>query len=210
VSAPSTAQPLPTTAARIGFLLFRNRSFLPIPFLLVPLFLGGGFVWWQWAAGLALVVIGAWWRLAGVSCAGAGTRRRDQSQNPVLVTWGPFAWSRNPLYNGNFFLWMGFTVLAGPLWFVPVAAVVFAIEYSLIVRYEEAGLRQVFGEEYRAYVARTPRWVPRLPQEASHRHGPRDWAEAVRSERSTFIQYAALLVVFGLKQAYLAGLFGGL
>ena len=29
---------------------------------------------------------------------------------------------RNPLYVGNFLAWMGFTVISGVLWFLPVAS----------------------------------------------------------------------------------------
>ena len=79
-----------------------------------------------------------------------------------------------------------------------VAAVIFAIEYTLIVRYEEAVLESCFGQEYLDYKARTPRWVPRPP--AQPETGPHNWREAWRSEVSTFMQYAALIVIFAIKQ----------
>jgi protein-S-isoprenylcysteine O-methyltransferase Ste14 len=201
---PSAAER--SAAARAGAVLFRNRGWLPVPFLIVPLVWPEGSAWWaakmtpnRWLLGLALVAIGEWIRLAGVAAAGTVTRRRSRNVER-LVTYGIFAWTRNPLYIGNFFAWIGFTVVSGVLWFIPVAILLFALEYSLIVRYEEGVLESIFGDDYLAYKARTPRWLPRTPQEAFA--GPHTWGEAARSELSTFAQYAALIVAFALKQAW--------
>jgi len=84
------------------------------------------------------------------------------------------------------------------LWFLPVAIVLFAIEYTLIVAYEEGVLESIFGREYLDYKQTTPRWIPRPPKQRET--GQHDWAEAWRSEISTFMQYVALAVVFGLKE----------
>ena len=186
-----------THAARLGAVLFRHRGWLPVCFLLVPLLAPGRPSPVGWVVGLALIAIGEWIRLAGVAAAGTVTRRRSRGVQR-LVTYGPFAWSRNPLYNGNFLVWMGFGVVSGVLWFLPLAVVIFAVEYTLIVRYEEGVLESTFGDEYLAYKARTPRWIPRPP--ANPATGPRSYPEAWRSELSTFLQYAALLVAFALKE----------
>jgi hypothetical protein len=73
----------------------------------------------------------------------------------------------------------------------------FAIEYTLIVRYEEGVLESIFGGEYVEYKHRTPRWPPRPPKLAPR--GEHAWGEALRSEVSTFAQYAALAVAFWIK-----------
>jgi steroid 5-alpha reductase family enzyme len=114
------------------------------------------------------------------------------------VTYGIFAWVRNPLYVGNFLIWMGFVVISGVLWFLPIAVVIFAIEYSLIVRYEEGVLESIFGGEYLAYKRTIPRWIPRPPSAPAK--GEHDWAEAWKSEISTFMQYAVLILLFVVKQ----------
>jgi protein-S-isoprenylcysteine O-methyltransferase Ste14 len=185
-----------TPAARLGARLFRNRSWLPVPFLLVPLLAAGTPSRDTWIVGGVLVLLGELVRVAGVAAAGTVTRRRSREVQR-LVTYGAFAWCRNPLYVGNFLAWMGFTVISGVLWFLPVAAVLFAVEYSLIVRYEEGVLESIFGAEYLAYKGRTPRWVGRPP--AERRAGPPDWGEALWSERSTLLQYAALSALFWFK-----------
>ena len=183
--------------ARIGAVLFRNRSWLPVLFLGVPLLVPGRMSAARWIAGLVLVVIGEWIRLAGVAAAGTVTRRRSRNVQR-LVTYGIFGWVRNPLYVGNFLIWMGFVVISGVLWFLPIAIVIFAIEYTLIVRYEEGVLESIFGADYLAYKRSTPRWMPRPP--ARGETGEHDWTEAWRSEVSTFLQYAALIVAFVIKQ----------
>jgi steroid 5-alpha reductase family enzyme len=114
------------------------------------------------------------------------------------VTYGIFGWVRNPLYVGNFLIWMGFVVISGVWWFLPVAILIFALEYTLIVRYEEGVLESIFGNEYLDYKKSTPRWIPRPPKEREQ--GLHHWGEAWRSEVSTFMQYLALVVAFGIKQ----------
>jgi protein-S-isoprenylcysteine O-methyltransferase Ste14 len=173
--------------------MFRNRGWLPLLFLIVPLVVPGDTSPRRWVIGLVLVAIGEAVRLAGVAAAGTVTRRRSRNVQR-LVTYGIFSWVRNPLYVGNFLAWMGFTVISGVLWFLPVAAVVFAIEYTLIVRYEEGVLETIFGEEYLAYKRRTPRWIPQPP--AVRETGEHHWGEAWRSEISTLLQYVVLAAAF--------------
>src|SRR6185295_19464222 len=129
----------------------------------------------HWVVAAVLIVIGESIRLAGVAAAGTVTRRRSRDVQR-LVDYGVFAWTRNPLYVGNFFIWMGFVVASGVVWFLPIAIVVFAIEYTLIVAYEEGVLESTFGATYLEYKARTPRWLVRPP--SAPVTGPTDWGEA--------------------------------
>jgi protein-S-isoprenylcysteine O-methyltransferase Ste14 len=206
---PSSVPPPPSPAelseaerrpsAQAGAVLFRHRGWLPVPFLLVPLLAHGVMEPMNWIAGFVLIMLGEAIRLAGVAAAGTVTRRRSRSVQR-LVTYGIFAWMRNPLYVGNFLIWIGFTVISGVLWFIPVAALLFAVEYTLIVRYEEGVLESIFGKEYLAYKARTARWFPRPP--GSDDEGEHHWGEAWRSEISTFLQYAAITAAFVVKQRF--------
>jgi protein-S-isoprenylcysteine O-methyltransferase Ste14 len=188
-------------SARIGAVLFRNRGWLPVPFLLVPLFARGDMSVRSWVMGGVLIVAGELVRIAGVAAAGTVTRRRSRDVQR-LVTYGIFGWVRNPLYVGNFLIWLGFGVGSGVWWFLPAAIILFAIEYTLIVRYEEGVLESIFGTEYLEYKQRTPRWFPRPP--SGRERGQHDWREAVWSERSTFLQYAAIAAAFMLKARLVA------
>lgn len=75
-----------------------------------------------------------------------------------LVTTGVFRRSRNPIY-------VAFLLPIGSLaWFSPFAAFAAALLYLwsmtvLVIRREEAVLEAGFGEAYRAYRERTPRWI---------------------------------------------------
>jgi protein-S-isoprenylcysteine O-methyltransferase Ste14 len=186
-----------TPTARIGGILFKNRGWLPILFLGIPLLARGDTSPSRWVIGLILIAIGEFFRLAGVAAAGTKTRRRSRNVER-LVTYGIFSWSRNPLYNGNFLVWVGFCVISGVLWFLPFAVLLFAAEYGLIVRYEEGVLESTFGRIYLDYKNTVPRWLPKKPEEPVT--GEHDWREAWISERSTFVQYAVIMVAFFIKE----------
>jgi protein-S-isoprenylcysteine O-methyltransferase Ste14 len=191
---PSAAELQPS--ARIGAVLFKYRTWFPVIFLGIPLLAPGRTTLASWIVGGTLVVAGEFFRLAGVAAAGSETRRRSRNVGR-LVTYGIFSWSRNPLYNGNFLAWMGFVVISGVTWFLPFAVLLFAVEYSFIVRYEEGVLETTFGREYLDYKNCTPRWIPVKPDKPAR--GPHDWRQAWRSEISTFLQYAALVIAFIVK-----------
>ncbi len=190
-------------AARIGAVLFRHRGWLPLLFLGIPLVMPGSTSPFRWEIGLALIMAGEAIRLAGVAAAGTVTRRRSRNVER-LVTYGIFAWARNPLYIGNFLIWMGFVTISGVLWFLPFAVLLFAVEYELIVRYEEGVLESIFGREYLDYKSCTPRWIPRPPKYESPA-GDYHWGEAFKSEISTFLQYAVLLLAFWIKSRVIEG-----
>jgi len=189
-----------SSAARIGAVLFRNRGWLPVPLLAVLLLVPATMSVRTTSVGLVLMVLGEWWRMWGVATAGTVTRRRSREVEK-LVEHGPFGWSRNPLYVGNFVIWIGVITISGVLWFVPIAVALFAIEYYYIVRYEEGVLESIFGAEYLAYKSRVPRWFPRPPTTATD--GALYWGEAWRSELSTFLQYAVLLGLFFARDRWL-------
>jgi len=201
VTTPKVSSAEQTRAARIGAALFRHRGFLPVPFLLIPLLVPGPQTRRGWEIGALLIIAGEAFRLSGVSAAGTVTRRRSRDVQR-LVTYGIFAWMRNPLYVGNLLIWLGFVAGSGLLWFLPVAIALFAVEYTLIVRYEEGVLESIFGGEYVEYKRRTPRWLPRPPQLVAK--GEHDWGEALRSEVSTFAQYAALAAAFWIKGRFVS------
>lgn len=196
MATPNISPTEQSRSARIGAVLFRYRGVLPVPFLLIPLFVRGDQTRGGWILGAFFILLGEALRLSGVAAAGTVTRRRSRDVQR-LVTYGAFAWTRNPLYLGNLLIWIGFVVGSGVHWFLPIAIALFALEYTLIVRYEEGVLESIFGPEYIDYKRRVPRWLPRGPSRPDT--GPHHWREALRSEVSTFAQYVALAAAFWLK-----------
>lgn len=78
-----------------------------------------------------------------------------------LVTAGPYAYTRNPMYLGHLIFLAGLALtlrseLAAALL---VASVVY---FHVRVRKDEKRLRELFGEVYTEYCARVKRWVPGL------------------------------------------------
>jgi protein-S-isoprenylcysteine O-methyltransferase Ste14 len=193
--------------AQIGGVLFRHRGWLPLLFLGIPLVMPGSTSLFGWEVGLGLIIIGEAIRLAGVAAAGTVTRRRSRTVQR-LVSYGIFAWTRNPLYIGTFLAWMGFVTISGVLWFLPIAVLLFAVEYELIVRYEEGVLESIFGSEYLDYKHETPRWIPRPPK-GEQPVGEYHWGEAFKSEISTFLQYAVLILAFWIKSQVVWTVTGG-
>jgi protein-S-isoprenylcysteine O-methyltransferase Ste14 len=80
----------------------------------------------------------------------------------TLVVGGFYRFVRNPMYVAVTALIFGQAVLFGS-WGVALYGVVIATAFHLFVRlYEEPTLGRVYGEQYAAYRAATPRWIPRF------------------------------------------------
>jgi Phospholipid methyltransferase len=103
-----------------------------------------------------------WWSLLGV-IPGLALRAYASGyvrKNTELVTTGPYAYTRNPLYLGSMLIAFGFAVAAHSWWVALAAAVLFALIYVPTIRSEEEYLRTRFSN-FDAYVARVPRLMPR-------------------------------------------------
>jgi len=79
----------------------------------------------------------------------------------ALVSHGPFAWSRNPIYLGNTCLLLGAGLAFAIAWFIPAALLAAALASRLAIVREEAHLNARFGHEWRDYRLRVKRWLGR-------------------------------------------------
>ena len=196
-----------TFASRLGGWLFRQRTWLPLPLAAALLFIPPESDTSDpslWITGALIVALGEAIRLWAVHHIGAISRTRSDRLGP-LVSSGPFAVVRNPLYVGNILLWAGFAISANLVWFAPVAIVLLALEYHAIVRWEEGLLAERIGERYSEYVARVPRWVPsltswRLPVTAAA--AAFSWRETLFSERGTLIAIGVGFLLLWLKARF--------
>jgi len=194
--------------ARLGGWLFTRRTALPLPVAVAILLIPAGNS--PSAAvvivGVLIVAAGEALRLWGVHHIGAISRTRSDRLGP-LVTTGPFALVRNPLYIGNILIWAGFAVAARIVWMAPVVAVLLGFEYHAIVRWEERLLETRRADDYRAYVRRVPRWVPRFG--AIGRHvaaetgvSPYFWRDTMFSERGTIVAIAVGFALLAWKSRW--------
>jgi protein-S-isoprenylcysteine O-methyltransferase Ste14 len=143
--------------------LIRYEHIQVLPFLPGPL---------HWA-GVAVLLLGA---AMYFSCAwdfnarGQGTPAFwDPPRRLILNPW--FRWVRNPMYVGVFLMNVG-----QGLWFGSTVTIIYAFLVTLgfhvfVVGYEEPHLERVYGQRYREYRRRVPRWIPRPP----HRTGEGDY-----------------------------------
>ncbi len=134
------------------FLAF-GVSFLPwlvIPYPRLALYLGTG-----------LLVIGSLmrrycFRILGQYFTAAVTVRATQ---PVIET-GPYHWIRHPGYTAGFIMFLGIGLALGSWLSLAIFFLEILIVYSRRVKAEETALLDTLGEPYRAYMARTKRFIP--------------------------------------------------
>ncbi|MDR1728514.1 MAG: isoprenylcysteine carboxylmethyltransferase family protein [Acidobacteriota bacterium] len=78
-----------------------------------------------------------------------------------LAQSGPYAFTRNPLYFGSFFMALGVILAGQGYWLLPFFALFFFGVYFPVMRAEEQDLLAVYGGEFADYARRVPLFVPR-------------------------------------------------
>ena len=116
-------------------------------------------------AGWALLLSGVYLRV--VSCLFVGGRKGKS-----LVTEGPYAMCRNPLYLGSLLIALSFSLFMYSATLLAGILVVSTFYLSLVIRAEERQLEAAFPAEWKAYASRVPRILPRLRRPA--RSGTRE------------------------------------
>jgi protein-S-isoprenylcysteine O-methyltransferase Ste14 len=169
-------------------LIFKYRSYTPLPFLTVMVCFADPTVL-SLIVGFGILSIGELIRFWGVSIAGAETRTTGTVGGTFLITTGPFAFVRNPLYVGNMLMYAGIGIMSMALfpWLLLVAIVWFYIQYYLIVTKEEEYLAERFGEEYAHYRRKVGRFLPRWRAYVSSQPPPKvlNPSEGLASEKRT-------------------------
>jgi protein-S-isoprenylcysteine O-methyltransferase Ste14 len=89
----------------------------------------------------------------------AGTTRVPGEASTTLMVRGPYRFTRNPMYVGLAWAYLGEAGLLRQLWPVILLPVVLAYVNWGVIPVEEAKLREVFGGEYDRYRARVRRWL---------------------------------------------------
>jgi protein-S-isoprenylcysteine O-methyltransferase Ste14 len=74
------------------------------------------------------------------------------------VTKGVYSISRHPMYLGHFFINISISIACLSWIFLLVAIVAVILEYSAVASEERICLKQ-YGDAYREYMNRTPRWI---------------------------------------------------
>lgn len=198
---------LPGLAVRAGRSLFPRRILVALPALVAGAFLirpRNLFGEWQslgLLASLALVAAGLALRAWAAASAGGHTRS-GLIEAPQLVTGGPYAFVRNPIYLGSFVLGLGMIGLLQDPWLLLPHAFVFAIFFGAIIPAEERFLVKRFGDEYLRFCGAVPRLVPALRPWDGRVHPTISW-RAARGEAAIALLLLVIytgfraLVIFG-------------
>ena len=113
------------------------------------------------AAGAAVIALGLAFSAWGIlTFRGVGTEVQPSSPtNKALVTYGPYALKRNPMYVGMVTITLGVALLVGAPLLFAAPVLLFLLDNFIIIPFEEAKMERQFGDAYRAYKARVRRWI---------------------------------------------------
>ena len=153
---------------------FRLIMRIPVPWVFVLAYLVGVGLEYAWPLHVGVEVpasvtlaVGAVVFTIGAIVAGWGlvTFRRARTTtvpgktSSRLVTWGPYRFSRNPMYVGLAVAYVGEAFLLRQVWPVLLLALVLAYVNWVVIPVEQAKLTEVFGQEYAGYQQRVRRWL---------------------------------------------------
>ncbi len=74
------------------------------------------------------------------------------------VTRGPYRFSRHPIYLSGFLMLVGIGI-ASASWLVLLCALLWIVFFHIVVPAEERFCLEKYGDTYRKYMNRTPRWI---------------------------------------------------
>lgn len=82
----------------------------------------------------------------------------SRKENPDLVTAGPYAYIRHPIYTGILIALLGSAISVSIIWVVPL--ILFGAYFIYSARREEKIMVEEFPEQYPAYMKRTKMLLP--------------------------------------------------
>jgi len=107
--------------------------------------------WTSIAIGVVISIAGL-----AVRAWASGHLRKEKA----LAVSGPYRFSRNPLYLGNFVMGIGIVVGAYSWWVLGLFVIYFAAFYPLIIQREKGRMRELFPDQYEDYRRRVPSFFP--------------------------------------------------
>lgn len=114
---------------------------------------------WAWGfriAGIIFIPLGIFiWYMGAL-----GSKMDEHIENNKLQTGGIYAWVRNPMYVGVWFINTGLLLLWHNLWLLILLPVHWVILTIVLMNTEEKWLLDLYGAEYAEYKARVNRLIP--------------------------------------------------
>jgi len=152
---------------KIGIFLFKYRGIIPLPFIILIIILGAGTI--NIKSKILIKYIGIFTSLSGelIRLYVAGYAKRETSDRSkklkagFIMTHGLYSIIRNPIYIGNYLIFLGFLIFSGNILVLALGSILFFIYYYLIILAEENFLKQKFDNEYEGFLKSTPRFIPK-------------------------------------------------
>ncbi len=192
----------------LGNRFFRWRSYLPL-FMGVLFFLAllsyrhplaaphPGLLWQMGCLLVSLAGLGMRFYTVGFAPRGTSGRNTRGQVAEVLNTTGMYAVVRNPLYLGNFLIWLGLALFIQIWWVILLVIAGFTLFYERIIFAEEKFLREKFGATFLDWAAATPAIIPRLkswrPPELAF-----SWKSAIKREYASWFAAISSFTVIEL------------
>jgi protein-S-isoprenylcysteine O-methyltransferase Ste14 len=82
----------------------------------------------------------------------------SRKENPELVTSGPYAYVRHPIYTGMLIAMLGSAIGESAFWLIPL--ILFGLYFVHSARIEEKLMIEQFPEQYSRYMQRTKMLFP--------------------------------------------------
>lgn len=200
---------------RQGNFLFRYRGTLPGIILLAGIAL---FAYDEWKAGTqekfelffdrfdqiiatSVCLVGFAIRIYTVGHTPKNTSGRNTKSQLAdeLNTSGIYSLVRHPLYLGNFFMWLGISVLTMNFWFILGFVLIFWLYYERIMFAEEQFLRAKFGEVYLKWASKTPAFIPSIRNWKPNLQ-PFNLKKVLIREKTGFLAIFAVVFLFDLTE----------
>jgi len=157
-----------TSKNPFGFLLR-----IPVPWVFVLMYLAGAGIeyatgpysftrrvpWLSIAGALVFAIGGAIAAWGWLTFRMARTTRVPGEASSQLVIWGPYRFTRNPMYVGLGLAYLGEALILRQIWPVLLLPLVVVYVNCVVIPVEENKLTEVFGNDYKRYQATTRRWL---------------------------------------------------
>ena len=119
------------------------------------------------------------------------------SKMSKLVTAGPFAIGRNPLYIGSFFISVGYFIMCNQPVVWVLGPILFWLFHGGAISYEEKMLLEKFGDDFKQYCASVPRLIS-LPRSLAG-HGEFSKSQLIiNREHKSMLSTAFIVGLFAL------------
>lgn len=109
------------------------------------------------AFGISLVLFGFLLRIAA-----RGYKAERSREGKKLIIDGPFSMMRNPMYFGTLLIGSGVISVVFEWWVFPIFLLIFLSIYVPQINREERRLLSDFGDGYKEYCKKTPKYFPRI------------------------------------------------